>query len=172
LLALAAAGSLTDFGYDVGGVRPRGAAIQPGLKSASEFLTRAADDELEVILNRGHLYLAQGRYEQAEAEFQKATLRAPGDSWGWLGLGLVAYMKDDFRKAEQAFRHSLELEPNNVAVKMNLAMALEEQKRSAEALDLWKSLNLQRLTPKYQKAVQRAVDHLRADADQPPESQP
>jgi Flp pilus assembly protein TadD len=159
-MALAYAGRLTDFGYDVGGVVARGPAATQGLTSAREILENTHSDKLEVLLNRGHLYLSIGELELATADFQKAAELEPSNAWCWVGLGLRAFLANDLEAAETHFRRALHLEDRLIAARVNLAFTLEEQGRATEALAEWRALESRQLVAEDQELVTRAIKHL------------
>lgn len=141
-LALGEAGRLVDFGVDVSGAVARDAAPLggEGLKEAIMELGDDSSQDLELLLNRGHAHLTAGDLDKAERDFGIAAQLFSEEPLAWLGLGLVAYLKDSFADAEQAFRKATELDANNTAARMNLAMALQEQDKRTEAIDAWKAV--------------------------------
>jgi tetratricopeptide (TPR) repeat protein len=142
-IALATAGRLTDFGIDVGGVVARDPTDLPhraGLDAAEQLLAEAGEEELEVVLNRGHLLLSRQKPMEALAEFRAAQARAAAEAMVWLGSGIAKFMLDDFAGAEQDFREAALRDSGLSAAKINLAMALEEQGKTAEAIAAWQEV--------------------------------
>jgi tetratricopeptide (TPR) repeat protein len=142
-LALAHAGRLSDFGVEIGGIVARDPAQWPhreGLGAAESALKAAREDEPEVLLNQAHLLLSRGDVESASERLAAAQKLAPEHPLVWLGLGLVAFLKDDLPAAERAFRRSIELAPDNTAAKINLAMTLQEQGEASGAVAAWQEV--------------------------------
>jgi cytochrome c-type biogenesis protein CcmH/NrfG len=142
-VALQGAGSLQDFGYQIGGIvaRDSASAWDPQrLAAAGDVLRQAGQDDLDVVLNAGHLRLSQGRPQEALALFESARTLAPDHALVWLGIGLASFLNDDHTGAERAFRQSLAIDPLNRDARMNLAMVLDEQGKIAESLEQWRQL--------------------------------
>lgn len=135
--ALAYAGRITDFGYELGGIEARGPkSLIP--KTNAELELVAAGDDPQAVLNRGHLALSENRLADAAKSFQSAIDRENGDAW--LGLGLAQYMENDFIAAERAFREALKHKPKDVAASWNQAMTLEELGRFDDAIQAWRAI--------------------------------
>jgi hypothetical protein len=164
-IALAYAGRLTDFGFEIGGVAARDAG-RPGAGIAAlraqEVLNRTSGrSDLGAELNRGHALLMLGRAEEALAEFRRATRRALGEPLAWLGQGLAAFVLNDFAAAESAFRESLRLDPQSAAARLNLAMTLEELGKLDQAVTEWERLLAQPLPEAEARAVRSEIEELR-----------
>ena len=165
-LALAQAGRLTDFGYDVGGVAPRDVPADPEgrLKSAQSVLADAGSDDVRVLLNRGHVLLSLQKADAARRDFDAAVTLAPNDALAWLGFGLANFMLEDFAPAERAFRRCLQLDSQRVDAKFNLAMTLEEAGQTAPALDVWQALLKEPLSVADRTRVEYAIRLLKESA--------
>jgi tetratricopeptide (TPR) repeat protein len=140
-LALAQAGRLSDFGIDIGGVvarDPGNRSYPTGLAAARRELGNQESDDLELLLNRGHLHLSLNELAEAHRDFAAAGEVADDHPSVWLGLGLAAFLGDDYAAAEQAFRKTIEIDPSNLAAQINLAMALQEQDKRDEAIAQWR----------------------------------
>ncbi len=162
-VALAYAGRLSDFGYDIGGVVARDPTSLPhraGLRKAEQILQAAGQENLEVILNRGHALLSLDRAPAARAEFQRATDLAPRDPLAWLGLGLAYFMTDDFEAAETAFRQAVSLDPKNISAGVNLAMTLDEKGQTSAAIAQWRHLLEKPLSEQERKRIEITIDEL------------
>ncbi|MBU6172288.1 MAG: tetratricopeptide repeat protein [Planctomycetes bacterium] len=170
-VALAHAGRLSDFGYDIGGVVARDLTSlpddQPVLAQAEEILNAADRSDLEVILNRGHALLSLDRTQEARDNFQRAVEMAPRDPLAWLGLGLACFIADDFLGAESAFRQSVSLDPASIPAHVNLAMTLEEIGKRSEALVAWQALLKLPLDTKERKKIEFALEQLRGNKGGP-----
>lgn len=159
-VALASSGRLLDFGYGVDGVIARGPETQTGLNEARQLLLDAKGDDVEVRLNRGHLWLSQGDLDQARTEFTQLLERHPKHPLAWLGLGLAEFLREDWTAAETAFRKSGELDPENLAPHINLALTLDEQNRRDEALQIWRRLAERPLSATDRELVTKAIREL------------
>jgi tetratricopeptide (TPR) repeat protein len=165
-LALACAGRLSDFGYDIGGVVARDPAHLPhrvGLREAELRLAQAGIQDLEAVLNRGHLQLTLNRPQEAAAEFERAATLAPEHPLVWLGLGLAAFLNDDFVGAERAFRRVLDKQPRHVAARINLAMTLEELDKKRESLAVWQGLLQDELSAADRTKIEARIAELGKD---------
>ena len=161
-LALAQAGRLTDFGYDVGGVAPRDLPDDPEgrLKSAQSILADAGEEDVRVLLNRGHVLLSLRKADDARREFQAAVRLGPKNSLAWLGLGLANFMLEEFTAAEKAFQRCLQIDRQQIAAKFNLAMTLEENGQPERAMEEWKSLLSVNLSAADRAKVEQAIQLL------------
>jgi len=88
----------------------------------------------------GDLYLASGRLDDAQAQFQTARRLSSRDAEAVIGLGEVAAHRGDVVSAEAAFRQSVALEPNYFRTHAVLAKFLFEQARFDEAASVYQSL--------------------------------
>ena len=163
-LALACAGRLTDFGFEIGGVTARSTA--PGqaagrAEEALKVLARSGTDDDTVGLNRGHALLSLGRYREAQTEFEAIATRHPRERLAPLGAGLARFALADYTAAESAFRTCLQLDPDSTAARINLAMSLEEQGKFDEALTTWEQLLSRSLPDSDRQAILRQVEELR-----------
>lgn len=162
-VALAHAGRLSDFGYDIDGTVARDPANPPlgkNLKPAADVLSRAGSAETEAVLNRGHVLLSLGQGEKALDQFKVATQLDPKQALAWLGMGLAYYMLDDFAAAEDAFGQCLKLDENNLPAQINLAMTLDERDKPLEALATWRRVLKQNLPDSERKKIEQVVEQL------------
>jgi len=67
--------------------------------------------EAQRLLNQGTVHLRKAELEQAEAAFRIAYEIAPGAA-ALDGLGSVAFLQSDFKKAERFFLKAHQIEPN------------------------------------------------------------
>ncbi len=96
----------------------------PGAPDRDRYLQAAAAAE------------GAGRFDLAAPAYVAATQEWPGSAIAWLGRGNAAYHRGELAQAERGYRRALELEPGNVAARNNLATAVLEQGRCAEAARL------------------------------------
>jgi tetratricopeptide (TPR) repeat protein len=75
----------------------------------------------------------QGRYREAIQEFHAAAVLAPGSALPINNLGALHLKLGNVREAEEYFRRSLRIKPNDLAYS-NLAEALRSEGKHAEAI--------------------------------------
>lgn len=107
----------------------------PLLRQALERLP----DDSSVLLNLGGAYVLLGRYAEAVAVLERASRLAPGESMVWCNLGAALLglpgerTDEDRRRAIEAFRHALDLDPKAPNVAYNLGLIHRELGDWAEA---------------------------------------
>lgn len=84
-------------------------------------------------LTLAEAYLESGRTEQAGREVQNALAARPFDERLHFMAGRIALARDEWDEAQQAFEHSLELDPEQPAANCGLALALMNAGRRTEA---------------------------------------
>lgn len=77
---------------------------------------------------------AAGRFEEATEAAQRAASFRPGDAGVQLLIGNLLGNCQDWNSAENAYRHTLRLNPNSMEAKFFLAQVLFNQNKEAEAL--------------------------------------
>jgi Ca-activated chloride channel family protein len=84
--------------------------------------------------NRGNALYALSRFEEASAEFLRATQSAAPAlrPSAFYNLGNSYFKNDKFEDAIAAYRHSLALDPANERAKWNLELALQKKKEAEE----------------------------------------
>jgi tetratricopeptide (TPR) repeat protein len=90
---------------------------------------------LEIRLNYGRLLIAEKKFAEARAQFQKLLDESPGNPDVALTVGLLAMQANDYVSAEKALKLALEQnykDPDQVRI--YLGQLNEEQKRLDEAL--------------------------------------
>jgi tetratricopeptide (TPR) repeat protein len=171
-LALAYAGRLTDFGFELGGVVARGPAPDRSAsqtEQALNVLVQSQSDDETIALNRGHAFLTLHRPREALTEFHTVAERSPNSTLASLGEGLAFFAIGDYPAAEKAFRTCLQLDSNQPAARINLAMALAEEGKIADALATWEEILAQpnALTDADRRAIQSEVEELRRAMERP-----
>jgi tetratricopeptide (TPR) repeat protein len=171
-IALAYAGRLTDFGFEIGGVTARSTAQGHPAGRAEEalgVLSRSGSEDDTIALNRGHALLSLQRPREALAEFQRVAGHTPGSALARLGEGLALFALADYSAAEDAFRACLRLDPEQGAARINLAMTLAEEGKTDEALAAWEEVlaRSRELTDEERRAIRREVEELRAARQEP-----
>ncbi|MCX7642848.1 MAG: tetratricopeptide repeat protein [Armatimonadetes bacterium] len=80
---------------------------------------------LAELLSRADTLRYNGRYEEAEKLYLKILEQEPENAAAHHGLGLVYYLHGgDFEKSLAEFKKAVELEPENVAYRLDWAKAL------------------------------------------------
>jgi serine/threonine-protein kinase len=88
------------------------------------------------LLGKGNLFIATSRLEEAGMLIARAILAYPAERRFADQLGTLRFKQGDYRAAEAAFRHSLEIEPDAAYAYANLSAALLRQDRGVEALQV------------------------------------
>jgi TolB-like protein/tetratricopeptide (TPR) repeat protein/DNA-binding winged helix-turn-helix (wHTH) protein len=91
----------------------------------------------ETELALGRLYVASGRYEQAEALYRSLLRRAPRDADVHIGLGRTLARLQRPEEAEQSFREAIAVEPGYWLSYNALGGFLFESGRSREAAEAY-----------------------------------
>jgi Tfp pilus assembly protein PilF len=81
----------------------------------------------------GNIQQAQGKYDQAVANYNKALKIGPEDAGTYNNLANVLTFQKKYDKATACFDKALRLDPNNVNALFNKAVLLVKQGRYAEA---------------------------------------
>jgi len=89
---------------------------------------------LFALIDRAYLLTQMRRFNEAESAIQAAIKTYPKERLLADLLGTLRYQQGDYKAAEQAFRHSIELEPDAVIAYANLSSALIHQDQGDEAL--------------------------------------
>lgn len=140
--ALAQAGMLLHYGYELDGFAP--AKGLPTIDNETEkqqrdwlkALSRFPGDAL-LRINFGQFLLTLGRYEEAQSQLAQAVKLGGQDSSANLGLGLVAYQSEDYPVALKHFQAALLVAPESLAAHLNAAMCYERLGKKASADYHW-----------------------------------
>src|SRR5262249_18463195 len=130
------------YGYELDGSSPRKAL--PVLDRTTERLDQewqqAVNDYPEdatLWVNRGQFLLALARGDEARDCFRTALRLGGADRWARVGLGLVAYQRQEYAAALDEFEAVARLRPEDVTAQVNAAMCLEQLERTGEARPHW-----------------------------------
>jgi tetratricopeptide (TPR) repeat protein len=162
--ALAVAGCLTNFGFDMTGTVARNAARQPmgsGLTEALAVLAGGGDHHVALLLNRGHASLSLDKPRDALRDFEKVVQSVPHEALGWLGQGLAQFMLEDYEAAAASFQNCVAIQARHRAARINLAMTLEQLQRWNEALRVWEDLLGDALPPGQREQIRSIVRELK-----------
>lgn len=112
-----------DQGGDFIFVRSPKAAL-PGVSNSNSALEN---------YNSGTLYSDDGKWPEAEAEYQKAVALEPGNAIFRARFGGALYAQRKYAEAETAFREATRLDPKNASYRNMLGNCLANQNRPQEA---------------------------------------
>jgi tetratricopeptide (TPR) repeat protein len=105
---------------------------ESSFKRASEIKPERPD----VLINLGVLELAQKKWKAAEDAFAGAAKADPKSVKAWTGVGEAAEKAGDKAEELEALHKSLELEPSDTAVRLNLAQKLYRGDQNDEAIQV------------------------------------
>jgi len=170
---LAAAGALTDYGYE-----PDGASVSKSLPTFDgtgerldrQFRAALAEHPKDVALrlNYGHFLLGERRFDEAREQLEAALALDGQNPLGHLGLGLAAYELSEYQAALERFETVIRLDPENPAGYVNAAMALQELGRDAEAVATWQKAARLAEDPGLSGRIERHLDTLPENPLAPP----
>ena len=89
---------------------------------------------LRKYVEEGQRALAEGRYAEAEASYEKLRQLDPGTAEIQATLGVIYYQQRKYEKAVPVLRQALKLKPGLPNLDVLLAMSLAELGRHAEAM--------------------------------------
>ena len=93
------------------------------------------------IFNRGNVLASLDRTHEAEICFQLAGVRDRSLAVDChYNLGILYRRHGDPERAERAYRAALEINPDHLDARHNLALLLSEQNRYADAVPIWDAL--------------------------------
>ena len=88
-------------------------SMVPRAQSFCERALQIDDSLFEVRLSLGNLFMATGKYDQAELEFRQAIEIEPKSDTAYIRLGRTFLARDREGEAEEAFLHAIQLAPEN-----------------------------------------------------------
>lgn len=104
--------------------------LQQQLREAVVAYTRAVKldaNDWESHMNRGLVYLAEGRKSEAMNNLSQATILNPGAGVAFGNLAIALDAQDRYPEAEAAYKRALELDPEDTASMGNLGKNLMRQ---------------------------------------------
>ena len=84
----------------------------------------------EALLN---IFMAQGRFSEAEAIYQQTLVKMPNDAVAHYNLGVTLKEQNRLAEAEACYRQALEIKPDFPEAHNNLGAMLKEQGRLSAA---------------------------------------
>jgi tetratricopeptide (TPR) repeat protein len=98
-----------------------------------EILMRADPQSASLHQELGRLYKRQGKLAEAVACYDRALALEPGFHEAWNNKGVALEGLDQFAAAAEAYRHAVDLQPEQVVYRLNFAHALWENRERASA---------------------------------------
>ena len=96
--------------------------------------------DVRALYTLGFIERTRGRYGEARLHLERAARLKPNDLATALLLGEVYLMSDDARRAADAYRQALSLDPTSVAAQVGLGWAALIAHRPADAARIWRGL--------------------------------
>jgi hypothetical protein len=132
--------------------------------SMQDLLGTLPDDRESAELKEAYGFLHRKLLKQAQEAFIKATGQFPESYFAWLGRGIAFHLgkqADDLSQAEDAYRKAIKLHSHPDGARIGLAMVLSEQEgKVAEALAVWKQVDLQRQPAAQRVEIEREIARL------------
>jgi tetratricopeptide (TPR) repeat protein len=122
-----------------GGGRLHAGAPAGPVNAGPPPVPRPAAPSAAALVARGKEAASLGLLDRARSLFEQALGLAPDDAEAWNGLGVVLVRAGDLAGGTRALRRALQSNPRHADSHRNLAVALERQGKSAEALAHYRS---------------------------------
>jgi tetratricopeptide (TPR) repeat protein len=122
-----------EAGKSLYGLITAGFAHRLGRTSTPEPQAQVSEARIEEHRNLGLAFYKTGMFDEAGREFRRVIDLRPSDAQGHFYIGLVALRQGRWGDAVDAMRHAAEHGANGNATIHNLALALEQMGRLAEA---------------------------------------
>jgi tetratricopeptide (TPR) repeat protein len=122
-----------EVGKALYGLIAAGFARRLGKTVAPESVTAASESRLDEHRNLGLAFYKTGMFDEAAREFRRVIELRSADEQAHFFLGLVALRQERWGEAVDALRHAAEQSGGRSAILHNLAVALEQMGRLAEA---------------------------------------
>ncbi|PPE68466.1 tetratricopeptide repeat protein [Caldimonas thermodepolymerans] len=110
------------------------------MRNTAHLPSSAPRKGLAPYQHRGHEFLRQKQWSQAERELANAVRYGSREALDWIGLSIARWKLDDLDGSVAAGRKALELQPGNTTACMVLTQALIAQQRFAEAAQVFEAL--------------------------------
>lgn len=107
--------------------------LEPAQRRFSEnALTHPDDGRLH--FNLGNVYYKEGKYDEAETEYQLAAKDRSFSSQSQIqhNLGNVKYQQQDYKKALEHYRNALIADPDNNDARINYELTAQQMQRQQE----------------------------------------
>ena len=93
----------------------------------------ARPEDLQLRFNLAVTLQEAGEWAEAESLYKSLVKQKPSFAAAWANLGAILHKQDRVEEALPALRRALELEPQHLQARLNLANALEQASRLDEA---------------------------------------
>jgi len=103
--------------------------------------------------NKGAQALVEQEYDLAYAYLKKATIVAPSFTSAWANLGILYKITENLTFAENAYRHAISIDKDNLNALSNLVLLLNSIGSSKEANQIDRLLNKKRQSNPYYHAL-------------------
>ena len=113
-------------------------AFQDSAMAAFDAVLERDADHVKALVHRGLLLEDLNRHDEALAQYQRATVLAPGDPLPFIDLGSLLYFH--FHKtyeAKEALVHALEIDGENPDAHFNLGVLFADANLYSEARAEW-----------------------------------
>ncbi len=107
--------------------------IEKGEEFVARTLARYPEDT-EFLSIMAWLFMAQGRVEECGAILNDIVSREKDSALAYFGLAYYHHIRQEFKEAEEGFRHVLELNPAHISSRYYLAVILTVRGKYSEAL--------------------------------------
>jgi tetratricopeptide (TPR) repeat protein len=107
----------------------RSAGIDGTLIDDAVTTSAITSEEAWVHVKLARELVAQGRTDEAIAEYQQVLQRVPDSATTYNNLGIQYQLKKNTAQATRNFQTAVELDPSNVDIRVNLAQALMAQQK-------------------------------------------
>jgi superkiller protein 3 len=108
-------------------------------------------DDPNTNMNLGLVHLYLGDPDAAVKYCERATLLDPRSASAYSNLGVALDARGEYARAEAAYRHSLDIDPDNATTLLNLGTNLIQQNKGAEAVDIMEKVVKMSDTPLHRK---------------------
>lgn len=123
-----------------------------GENAASEAVCRTAlqhsPDSTDLLNELGMTLLRANRLDESACCFERVLALDPANVLALHNLGAAHQLLKNFSAAERAYRHALEIAPNNLAILSNLGLLLAEMGHVDEAIALFDRIMASTTDPK------------------------
>lgn len=97
----------------------------------------------EVLIELADCLVATGKIDEAQKHYEQAAVILPDEAEPYIGLGVVAFSRNQLDDAENAFKVAKRLKPNNAKAYCGLAMTAQQKNNLEAAFDFYlKSLEI------------------------------
>jgi tetratricopeptide (TPR) repeat protein len=122
-------------------------------------------DDPNSNMNLGLVHLYMGNGDDAVKFCERATVLNPRSAAAFSNLGVALDSRGEFARAEAAYRHSLDIDPDNTTTLLNLGTNLIQQNKGAEAVEILEAVVAKQDSPQHRKRYGDALARSNRYAD-------